>query len=77
MMKHTELRCACESSVTKIPDVHNFWDGPDVCAHAVFYLTKNRDATNGDDPVTTPVNPLYARSSDRLTPVRPEAHNWM
>lgn len=58
MMQHTELRCACESRVTKIPDVHNFWDGPDVCAHAVFYLPKNRVATNGDDPVTTPVNPL-------------------
>ena len=47
MIQHTELKWACDSSVTKIPDVNNFWDGPDVCAHAVFYLPKN------GRPVTT------------------------
>ena len=42
-MKHTELRCACTSGATKIPDVHNFWGGPDVCVHAVFFMGCGQD----------------------------------
>ncbi|MBC3887847.1 hypothetical protein GH810_05940 [Acetobacterium paludosum] len=42
-MKHTELRCACISGATKIPDVHNFWGDPDVCVHAVFFMGRGQD----------------------------------
>lgn len=38
MMKHSELRSTCNRSVTEVPDVRNFWDDPEACDHAVFFI---------------------------------------
>lgn len=40
-MKYSELRRTCCGSVTEVPDVRNFWDAPEACDHAVFFIAEN------------------------------------
>lgn len=41
MIKHSELRSTCFGSVTEVPDVRDFWEPPETCDHAVFFIAEN------------------------------------